>query len=214
MQVKLLRVLQEGQFERVGGARTTTVDVRVIAATNKDLPSMVEEGSFREDLYYRLDVVTVRTPPVRDRREDIPMLVEHFAVQAAQRSGCAPLRFTDGALTALQRHDYRGNVRELQNIVERLTILTEGEDVSAEDITDVMGEGRVRRADGATGVYRPNTTMKELLREAEASIIRSAIAQNGDSKLAAAAALGVERSHFYRKCRQLGIGASDSDESE
>ena len=211
MQIKLLRVLQEGQLERVGGTRTINVDVRVIAATNKDLPEMVEQGQFREDLYYRLDVVTVRTPPLRDRPEDIPLLVEHFAAQTARRGGRSPLRFANEALTLLMRHEYRGNVRELQNIVERLTILIEGNEVSAADVSEAMGDGPTRRASDDTNLYRPHASMKELMREAEANIIRAAIVDNGNSKLAAAAALGVERSHFYRKCRQLGIGAEGDD---
>ncbi len=214
MQVKLLRVLQEGQFERVGGTRTLTVDARVIAATNRDLQQMVEEGAFREDLYYRLDVVTIRTPPLRERREDIPTLVEHFAARAGTRAGCPPLRFSVGAHGVLQRHQYPGNVRELENLVERLTILAENDEVSAEDVTDTMGEGRRRRLPGALGSYRPGVSMKELLREAEAAILRAAIADHDNSKLAAAAALGVERSHFYRKCRQLGIGSNDDDPAD
>src|SRR5690606_4619945 len=125
MQAKLLRVLQEGQLERVGGASTIEVDVRVVAATNRDLADMVARGTFREDLYYRLSVVTLRVPPLRERAGDIPLLARTFAQRIAERMGRRPIVLEQDALAALSRHPYPGNVRELLNIVERLTILAD-----------------------------------------------------------------------------------------
>ncbi|MDD9945850.1 MAG: sigma-54 dependent transcriptional regulator [Myxococcales bacterium] len=198
MQVKLLRVLQEGQFERVGGSRTMTVDVRVLAATNQDLPGMVQEGRFREDLYYRLNVVSVHVPPLRERAPDIPALVRNFAHGMR-------LDITSAGFAALQRYSYPGNVRELQNLVERLSILYGGERVDEEQIESILPAGDPRRH-SPTGLYRKGESLRDLLKNAERQIITEAIAAHGSSKTAAAQALQTERSHFYKKCRQLGIG--------
>ncbi|MDH5674607.1 MAG: sigma-54 dependent transcriptional regulator [Myxococcales bacterium] len=202
MQVKLLRVLQEGVFERVGGSRTLDVDVRVIAATNRDLEAMVAEGSFREDLYYRLNVLTLRVPPLRERKEDIPALVQHFTRPGTKAAG---LDLDASAIAALQRHDYPGNVRELQNLIERLAILHRGETVSGEQMEELPGRARGRREGRRGGLYEPGRSLRDLLRDYERQILVEAIAAHGNSKSAAAEALGTERSHFYKKCRQYQI---------
>jgi DNA-binding NtrC family response regulator len=200
MQAKVLRVLQEGQLERVGGHQTIDVDVRVIAATNRELTELVERGEFREDLYYRLNVVTLRVPPLRERTEDIPRLARSFAARIAERMGRRPIELGDDALRALQQHSYPGNVRELMNIIERVSILADGETVGAEDI---HGGEPVRR--GAS-LYRPGASYRELLKEAERRILEAAIDAHDGNKTAAARDLGVDRSHFFKKLRQLGLG--------
>jgi DNA-binding NtrC family response regulator len=202
MQVKLLRVLQEGQFERVGGTRSLQVDVRVLAATNRDLGKMVEEGSFREDLFYRLNVLTLRVPPLRERKDDIPALVQHFC------RGGRGVTFSESALAVLRHHGYPGNVRELQNLVERLIILHPGE-VSAEQVQEIltMGTGTPRPSRGT--LYRYGAGLRDLMQELERQILLEAIAAHGNSKSAAAEALGTERSHFYKKCRLFGITDSE-----
>src|SRR5947207_2273129 len=137
-QAKALRVLQEGEVERLGSARTIKVDVRVIAATNKDLEAEIEKGNFREDLYFRLSVIPIRVPPLRDRREDIPALVKHFADLFSRDNNRRPQRFTPAALEYLQRARWKGNVRGLNNTVERLIIMTPGETVDVDDLRDIV----------------------------------------------------------------------------
>src|SRR6476659_2377376 len=137
-QAKVLRVLQEGEVERLGSARTLTVDVRVIAATNQDLEQEIEQGSFREDLYFRLSVIPIRVPPLRDRRDDIPALVRHFADLFSRDNNRRPQRFTAAALEYLQKARWKGNVRELKNTVARLIIMTPGEVIDVDDLRDVV----------------------------------------------------------------------------
>jgi DNA-binding NtrC family response regulator len=207
MQIKLLRVLQEGQFERVGGTRSIHVDVRVLAATNRDLAAMVQEGTFREDLYYRLNVLTLRVPPLRERREDIPALVKHFTRPGAKGDG---LTFTPEALSTLAHYEYPGNVRELQNLIERLAILHAGEPIVVQHVQEMlsMANGKSKPSRGA--LYQFGQSLKDALRDIERQIIVEAIAAHGNSKGAAALALGTERSHFYKKCRQYGIAGSEN----
>src|SRR5690606_1695501 len=146
-QAKVLRALEQGIVSRVGGSKAIEVDVRVIAATNKDLARQIEDGAFREDLYYRLNVVPVQIPPLRERREDIPMLVQHFAETMATRDGMVPRGFSPEAVERLQELSWPGNVRELRNTVERLLILAPGDVIGPEDV-DVLAPGRP----GAAGV--------------------------------------------------------------
>ena len=202
MQVKLLRVLQEGVLERVGGTRTINVDVRVLAATNRDLRAMVEDGSFREDLYYRLNVLTLRVPPLRERKDDIGLLVQHMCRPGSSAGG---LVFSDDAISALRAHDYPGNVRELHNLVERLAILHPGK-ITAEHVQEILTMGTSGpRAVGRSSLYRFGESLRDLMTDLEKQVIAEAIAAHGNSKSAAAEALGTERSHFYKKCRQLGL---------
>ncbi len=137
-QAKVLRVLQEGEVERLGSARTIKVDVRVIAATNKDLEQEIEKGTFREDLYFRLSVIPIRVPPLRDRREDIPLLVRHFADLFSRDNNRRLPRFTPAALEYLQKARWKGNVRELKNTVERLIIMTPGDTLDVDDLRDIV----------------------------------------------------------------------------
>src|ERR687895_300660 len=137
-QAKVLRVLQEGEVERLGSARTIKVDVRVIAATNKDLDQEIEKGTFREDLYFRLSVIPIKVPPLRDRRDDIPLLVRLFAELFTREHNRRPHRFTPAALDYIQKARWKGNVRELRNTVERLIIMTPGETIDVDDVRDVV----------------------------------------------------------------------------
>ncbi|NNC03013.1 sigma-54-dependent Fis family transcriptional regulator, partial [Corallococcus exiguus] len=142
MQSKLLRVLQEGELERVGGAETLKVDVRVIAATNKNLEKEIAAGRFREDLYYRINVVQIHSPPLRERREDLPDLIDTFLREACSKNGRRPLALSPDALAVMSAYDYPGNVRELRNLVERLAILCEGPVVSRTDALELLPRGR------------------------------------------------------------------------
>jgi DNA-binding NtrC family response regulator len=207
MQVKLLRVLQEGQFERVGGVRTLKVDVRVLAATNRDLSTMVREGTFREDLYYRLNVVTLHVPPLRERREDLPLLLSHFTAPGRKGHG---LQLAPDASAVLAGYDFPGNVRELENLVERLAILFPNEIISAAILRDVLTTSHPSHKPVRGALYQRGRTLRELLHDLEKDIMVEAIAAHGNSKGAAAQALGTERSHFYKKCRQYGIGEAEN----
>ncbi|HKU39312.1 MAG TPA: sigma-54 dependent transcriptional regulator, partial [Polyangiales bacterium] len=207
MQVKLLRVLQEGQFERVGGGRTLKVDVRVLAATNRDLGAMVRDGSFREDLYYRLNVVTLQVPPLRERTEDIPLLISHFTGPGRKGQG---IQVTADAMEALKEYDFPGNVRELENLIERLAILFPNEVISSQTVREMLAATPLSQTVPRGPIYQRGRGLRELLHELERQIMIEAIAAHGNSKSAAAAALSTERSHFYKKCRQYGIGDVDN----
>jgi DNA-binding NtrC family response regulator len=201
MQAKVLRVLQEGEFERVGGHQTLRCDARVIAATNKELQAEVAAGRFREDLYYRLAVVPIHVPPLRERKEDIPELSSRFIAEACERNGRRLMTFSREALLALQAHDYPGNVRELRNLVERIAILCDGPSVSAEDVAAVLPGARRPRSDR----FREGMALRDLLEEAEREIVLAALERHGDNISETARALGLERSHLYKKLRALGL---------
>jgi two-component system nitrogen regulation response regulator NtrX len=207
LQVKLLRVIQEGQFERVGGSQTLSVDVRLIAATNRDLPRMIEKGEFREDLYYRLNVVALKVPPLRERREDIPLLVENMI---RRRPVSERPILGEEVCQKLMARNYPGNVRELQNIVERLGIFFPGREVTVEDIQELApGYSRapsIRPPVAQCSVYQRGVSYRERLNELERSLIAEALSQFDNNKVAAAEALGTDKSFFYRKCRQFGLG--------
>ncbi|HSD21026.1 MAG TPA: sigma-54 dependent transcriptional regulator [Anaeromyxobacter sp.] len=201
MQAKVLRVLQEGEFERVGGTHTLRVDVRVVAATNKDLAAEVQAGRFREDLYYRLNVVPIHAPPLRERREDVPELATRFLAEACERNGRRPMRLERDALAALQTHDFPGNVRELRNLVERLAILCDGPEITADDVTAALPGGRRPRTDR----FRAGASFHDLVEEAEREIILGALDAHADNVSETARDLGLERSHLYKKMRALGV---------
>ncbi|MCA9581125.1 MAG: sigma-54-dependent Fis family transcriptional regulator, partial [Myxococcales bacterium] len=207
MQTKLLRVLQEGQFERVGGTRTIRTDVRVIAATNRDLSKMVAEGQFREDLFYRLNVVTLTPPPLRDRQGDIAALAKRFLSETAARNRRPTLSLSEGALNALVAYSFPGNVRQLQNLIERLGILTESDEITAEEVRRALPE--YPDAESSQRLYRQGQRLADLVKDAEREIIEQAITAHGSNKAAAARALQVERAHFYKKCKALGISGGD-----
>jgi DNA-binding NtrC family response regulator len=200
-QAKVLRVLQEGELERVGGAETIKVDVRVIAATNKDLQAEIAGGRFREDLYYRLAVVPIELPPLRSRREDIPALVEHFVEGVCAANDRKAKKVASGAMTLIMQHDWPGNVRELKNVVERLVILTGDADVITElDVADALP-----RVKAVKSGYSKGTPFKDLVNAAERDIIVAALEANEFHVSNTAKELQLERSHLYKKMRALGI---------
>ncbi|HET9930035.1 MAG TPA: sigma-54 dependent transcriptional regulator, partial [Polyangiaceae bacterium] len=209
MQAKLLRVLQESEIERVGGNETLRIDVRVVAATNKDLRAATANGSFRADLFDRLNVVPLELPPLRARREDIPSLADAFLDSARSSNGRSGVRLTDDARAALTRLPFPGNVRELKNLVERLVILNSDDVVTAADVERFSGMGATP---SVNGLYRPGVPFRVLSEEAERVIIEEALAQNGGQMAATARALGLERSHLYKKAKALGLRGDGSDD--
>ncbi|MDY7230542.1 sigma-54-dependent transcriptional regulator [Hyalangium rubrum] len=245
MQAKLLRVLQEGELERVGGAETIKVDVRVIAATNKNLEKEISGGHFREDLYYRINVVQIHSPPLRERREDLPDLIDTFLKEACARNGRKPLTLSAEALSVMASYDYPGNVRELRNLVERLAILCEGPVVSGNEALELLPRGRGLSAPpplsavpsplppplpnaaiaasepalprapeppAPTG-FRPRVdrTFREQVEDAEREIILHALSHTQDNVTEAARLLDLERGHFYKKMKALGLRRSAAD---
>ncbi len=207
MQAKVLRVLQEGEFERVGGHQTLKVDVRVVAATNKDLEAEVKAGRFREDLYYRLNVVPIPAPPLRARREDVPELAARFLAEACERNGRRPMSLSREAVLVLQAHEWPGNVRELRNLVERLAILCDGPEIGADDVAAVLPGARRPRSDR----FRAGASFHDLVEEAEREIILGALDAHGDNVSDTARTLGLERSHLYKKMRALGIRRGEAE---
>ena len=200
-QAKVLRALQEGELERVGGAETIKVDVRVVAATNKDLSAEIAAGRFREDLYYRLAVVPIEMPPLRARKDDIPALVEHFLELTCARDDRRVKRMAAAAVTLMMQHDWPGNVRELKNVVERLVILTGDADVIGEvDVRDALPSVRPVK-----GSYQKGTPFKDLVAAAEREIILAALEAHDHHVSNTAKDLQLERSHLYKKMRALGI---------
>jgi DNA-binding NtrC family response regulator len=208
MQAKVLRVLQEGEFERVGGQRTLRVDVRVVAATNKDLDAEVKAGRFREDLFYRLNVVPIRAPALRERKEDVPDLAARFLAEACERNDRKPMALARDAVLVLQGHEWPGNVRELRNLVERLAILCDGPEISADDVAAVLPGARPPRTDR----FRDSASFHDLVEEAEREIILGALDAHSDNVSDTARALGLERSHLYKKMRALGIRRGTASE--
>ena len=200
-QAKVLRVLQEGEVEPVGSATVVKVDVRVIAATNKDLTDEIRAGRFREDLFYRLNVIPVRTPPLRERREDIPLLAQHFAALFSQEYNKHPKKFTAAALKALADSSWRGNVRELRNMIERLVIMVPADTI---DITDLPAEFFRAAADIISTAMRLST-LQEFKDEAEKSFILAKLRENGWNVSKTAEAIDTPRSNLYKKIEQYNI---------
>ncbi|PIE17480.1 MAG: Fis family transcriptional regulator [Proteobacteria bacterium] len=201
VQAKLLRALQEGEIERVGGSRPIRVDVRVVAATNKDLEAAIDAGEFRQDLFYRLNVIPIQAPPLRTHREDLPQLVATFVARVCAENGMREKRVEPEAIEAMQRHEWPGNVRELRNACERLVILTPAPVIDGAAVRRLLGEGRSVGA----GLYRPGASLKELMADAERDIIQAAMAAHSGHVTQTAAALKLERSHLYKKMKALGI---------
>jgi two-component system nitrogen regulation response regulator NtrX len=255
MQAKVLRVLQEGELERVGGTETLRVDVRAIAATNKDLEREIAAARFREDLYYRLNVVLIHTPPLRERKEDLPDLIGTFIAEACSRNGRRPMTISPEALEVMARYDYPGNVRELRNLVERLAILCDGPVVSGPEAEALLPRGKGRpfppvasgtallratepptppapmpppaaplaaatptsangtidalaaKPSGGAGGFRitADRPFRDQVEDAEREIILHALAFTRDNVTEAARLLDLERGHFYKKMKALGI---------
>jgi len=202
VQVKLLRFLQDGQIERLGGTGAVKVDSRVVAATNQDLPNRVREGKFREDLYYRLNVIQVILPPLRDRIEDIPILAEHFVGRYATKNGKTIGGLTRAAFAALEAYPWPGNVRELEHAIERAVVLSRGAEIDVDDLPEsVRSSGAARAAglasplEGRTLSVPLGTTMEEI----ELRVIRETLRQTKGDKNLAAQLLGIAARTIYRK---------------
>jgi DNA-binding NtrC family response regulator len=200
MQVKLLRVLQEFAFEQVGGTKTFNVDARVILATNEDLSSAVAHGRFRQDLYYRVNVINIELPPLRERISDIPLLARHFLEEVCQEAG-KPLReFTDEAMSALQHYAWPGNVRELQNVIERAVLLGKSERIGVDDLPRNVLAAAPLSLDASAG-----RNLKEAMSAPERQIILDALREHDWNRQATAAALGINRTTLYKKMKRLGL---------
>ena len=199
MQAKLLRLLQEGELERIGGERPVVVDTRVIVATHRDLEALVRKGTFREDLYHRILVFPITMPPLRERREDVQPLAEHFARAIAEQNAWKARGFTPEALDALAQYGWPGNVRELRNVVERLLLLTDGV-VDAAAVREVLA-GTL----GAAAGHPAAGPLADRVAAFEREAVLAELGAHGYRIAETARALGLERSHLYKKCQQLGI---------
>lgn len=205
LQARLLRVLQDGLVRPVGGERERRVDVRVLAATSRDLPAAVRAGEFREDLFFRLDVLGLRVPPLRERPEDVPLLVRHFLAHHRHRlPGAQGLEFSKEALERLRRRDWTGNIRELENLVQRACVLHPGGTIRAEDIAAMV-------TDLGPAAGRSATRGEGSLAARERDAIREALARAGGNKTRAARALGIHRNALSRRMERLGIREDDDD---
>jgi DNA-binding NtrC family response regulator len=203
LQVKLLHVIQEGAFERVGGNETIRVDVRIVAATHRDLEAMVADGTFRQDLYYRLNVVAIAIPPLRERRSDIPPLVEHFVARYAASNGRDTEGVTREALECLIRYPYPGNVRELENAIERAIVLGRGNRIAVEDLPPAI---RVCGEENAASGLTP--TLAAQVEELERRMIREALDASGGVRTRAAEKLGISERNLRYKMEKYGIAGS------
>jgi two-component system response regulator HydG len=206
MQVKLLRVLQEREFTRVGGENTIQVDVRMMAATNKNLPELIEEGEFREDLYYRLNVVGLEIPPLKQRREDIPLLAQHFLQGFAARNRKEIKGYTPGAMDLLIRYAWPGNVRELMNAVERAVVLSQADYLSEKDFTIIPQTG-VNPEDAGPDTVTAATAMDGTtpLEAVEKTTILNTLEASGGNKSEAARRLGITRKTLHKKLKAYGV---------
>jgi len=200
-QAKVLRVLQEGEVERIGSQKTIQVDVRVIAATNKMLEGEIEGGRFREDLYFRLSVLPIRVPPLRERPEDVTPLVEHFVRQFCAENNFRPRAFSPAAMEALRHHPWRGNVRELKNAVERLLIMVEGDEIRPEHLAEVLRRPSPEDAAAAGGAG----SLRDFKESAERAFLVAKLRECAWNISATAAAIGTPRSNLYKKLEAYGI---------
>jgi two-component system, NtrC family, nitrogen regulation response regulator NtrX len=203
MQAKLLRVLEEGEVERIGGDKPVAVNVRVVVATHRNLETRVREEKFRQDLFHRIHVFPLQLPPLRERRDDIPALLEHFAAQVSAQNGWKPVPFSTDALQALQSHTWPGNVRELRNLVERLMLLaTEGQvDLATVQMALPKAASGASASPGAMG----SGALADRVQSFEREVILSELKRSHQNMSLAAKTLGLERSHLYKKAEQLGI---------
>jgi len=207
-QAKVLRVLQEGEVERIGSQKTIQVDVRVIAATNKSLEKEIEAGRFREDLYFRLSVLPIQVPPLRERPEDLQPLVEHFVRQFCAENNFRPKTFTPAALEVLKRHPWRGTVRELKNAIERLLIMVEGDEIRPEHLAEVLrrpGNSTAVEDSAAAQPAAAAGTLRDFKEVAERAFLVQKLRENAWNISATAAAIGTPRSNLYKKLEAYGI---------
>ena len=195
-QAKLLRVLEENEFEHLGGKTSIKVDVRVISSTNKDLANEIKEGNFREDLFFRISVIPIEVPPLRERKEDIPLLVDNFVRVFCEENNRAPKEISEGAVKVLMSYHWPGNVRELKNLVERLVIMTDEATIKETHVTPLLSEAKVVSAD------KP---LSDLVEDFERSLIISELRRTAWNVSQAASRLGIDRANLHRKMRRYGI---------
>jgi two-component system, NtrC family, response regulator AtoC len=203
-QKKLLRILQQGEFQRVGGNATITVDVRVIAATNKDLEQEVAAGNFREDLFYRLNVIVINSPPLRERMDDLPILVAHFLEKYRYNNNRVPSKISEEALQALMKYDFPGNVRELENIIERAVVLSQGRMIGPEHL--ILNEHMARdRIINISDRVRESTSLTDILLEAERIALEDSLRINGNKLRDSAKRLGLSTEELTERARNVGL---------
>ena len=195
LQSKLLRVLNNGEFQPLGSTRSLRTDARILAATNRNLLAMVRSGGFREDLYYRINVIAVQVPPLSERLEDLPLLIDHFIHRLREKRGNAIDGISDRALQLLRRYDFPGNVRELKNAIEHAFVLCKGGTIQPEDLPEHI-------------LQATESKTRHLPADSEAAIIWAALERNGGNKTRTASELGIDRSTLWRKLRKLGIASS------
>ena len=210
-QAKLLRAIESGEIERVGGGKPIRVDVRILSATNKDLTRAVSEGTFREDLFFRLNVIPLAIPPLRERPDDIPALVHHFSALHRRRTGQPLTSWSEHALDLLARHRWPGNVRELANIVERLAILHPGLEVTSDDVREVLPATIARFAEPAPlpNATALDTSLSDTLDDYERMLITRALSVASGNVAEAARRLQTDRPNLYRRMKRLGIVEPD-----
>jgi len=199
-QAKVLRAIENGEFERIGGKNTIKVDTRIVAATNKDLNAEIQEGNFREDLYYRLNVIPIDIPPLRHRKKDIPLLAEHFLTQFCRENNKPKKQLSKEAVKILERYSWPGNVRELRNIIERLVIMSRGNVIEVDDIPQDLEETMTQQASG---------TLRDAKHQFESNFIRQCLENNNWKITETARQLGIERTNLHRKMRQYGISRDE-----
>jgi two-component system response regulator AtoC len=206
VQVKLLRALQERSFERVGGTKTITVDIRLIAASNRDLEKAVSEGRFREDLFYRLDVLQLELPPLRERLEDVPILAAHFAERAAESHKRPFPQLSLELIQTLQEHNWPGNVRELQNLMERLVVMTNGPEIGLEFLA-----AKLRQGVSGGSARADDETLEGATHILRVRLITNALEKENGNRAAAARRLGISRSYMHRLIAELGLGDEEKE---
>ncbi|MBG3876481.1 MULTISPECIES: sigma-54-dependent transcriptional regulator [Nitratidesulfovibrio] len=204
LQVKLLRVLQERRFERVGGTEEVEVDIRIVAATNKNLQEEVEKGNFREDLFYRLNVVHIALPPLRERREDIPLLVAHFVDKLARENGVTPKTFTPEALDYMTGYEWPGNIRQLQNVVERCLVLVSGDTIRVDDLPPELRDEEAQLK-SAVDLLPVQLDLADTLERIEAALIRRALVRADFVQVKAAELLAISKSLLQYKLKKYNI---------
>lgn len=204
LQVKLLRILQEKRVERLGSERSVAVDIRILAATNRNLEKEVKEGRFREDLYFRLNVIPVHLPPLRERKEDIPLLAEHFLRRFCEREEVPLKRLSEEALACLCRYSWPGNVRELENLMERLVILSEDQVIRKEDLPEHLWQPPPLSPEPLE-IPPEGLNLPQILREMEKNLILKALEASGGVKSKAAKLLGLNRTTLIEKMKRLGL---------
>jgi two-component system nitrogen regulation response regulator NtrX len=204
-------VLQEGEVERLGSAKTATVDVRVIAATNKNLEEEIEKGNFREDLYFRLAVIPIYVPPLRERPEDIPLLLKHFLDTLSRENNQKPKRVTPAAIEAFKRYRWRGNIRELRNTVERLIIMSSGDMIDLPDLPESLRSDKAAPRPAVTGAPAVSSgtadagTLRQFKESAERAYLVEKLRENAWNISKTAEVIGTPRSNLYKKLEQYAI---------